>query len=246
MATAVIAGPARDVQRCRPASPCPRISAIRPAARPIPSPRPSTLPTRRSISASIRIVRVTQPAGGAERTQRADLAHALQHGHVERVEDQEPADEQRDAREEVEDEVERRSSCCLTSSPKPCGVLTFAPGPSARAQLPLHRLDLSPGRRRATLTCEVARRDADERPARGDRHRGEALAAEGQPARRSGRCRPRGSARRPARRGDAEPVAGREAACAGPVALERDLAARRAACARRPSGSRTAASRTVS
>ena len=48
-----------------------------------------------------------QPARGAERAQHADLAHALQHGHVERVEDQEAADEQRDAREEVEDDVQR-------------------------------------------------------------------------------------------------------------------------------------------
>jgi hypothetical protein len=47
------------------------------------------------------------PARRAQRAQHPELARALEHGHVERVEDQEPADEQRDAGEEVEDHVER-------------------------------------------------------------------------------------------------------------------------------------------
>jgi hypothetical protein len=42
----------------------------------------------------------------AERAEHAQLAHALEHGHVEAVQDQEAAHEQRDPREEVEDHVQ--------------------------------------------------------------------------------------------------------------------------------------------
>ena len=45
-------------------------------------------------------------AGRPQRPQHPDLADALEHRHVERVEDQERADEQRDPREEVEDDVQ--------------------------------------------------------------------------------------------------------------------------------------------
>ena len=97
-----------DATACRPACRSPACSAIRPTreaeaerrARARCRPAPIT-------SASIRTVRMTMPRRGAERAQHPELAHALQHGHVERVEDQEAADEQRDAREEVEDDVER-------------------------------------------------------------------------------------------------------------------------------------------
>ena len=75
-------------------------------ARPAPSARPPTEPpiasTRRLGEDAARHADVA----GAERAQGADLPRALEDGHVEGVEDQEGADEQRDAREEVEDDVE--------------------------------------------------------------------------------------------------------------------------------------------
>jgi hypothetical protein len=46
------------------------------------------------------------PPGGAQGAEHAELPHPLEDGHVERVEDQEPADEQRHRGEEVEDGVE--------------------------------------------------------------------------------------------------------------------------------------------
>ena len=95
-------GDDRRRRRCTCSSPTgiaePRISSMSPTARPSPSPSPSTLPTTPSASASTSTVRIDHAARGAERAQRAELAHPLQHGHVEAVEDQEAADEQRDAR----------------------------------------------------------------------------------------------------------------------------------------------------
>ena len=84
------------------------IASISSTASPAPSASPSTEPASAEHAAPRRgSTRATRTSRGAERAQRADLAHALQHRHVERVEDQERADEQRDAREEVEDDVER-------------------------------------------------------------------------------------------------------------------------------------------
>ena len=81
-------------------------------------------PSSPSSIASSRIIRTIIPARRAERAQHADLAHALCDGHVERVEDQEAADEQRHRGEEVEHDVEALE-LELMSSPMSTGCCTF-------------------------------------------------------------------------------------------------------------------------
>ena len=64
-------------------------------------------PARPSSAASRRTEPVIRAPRRPERPQHPDLARALEHGHVEGVEDQEAADEQGHRGEEVEDRVER-------------------------------------------------------------------------------------------------------------------------------------------
>ena len=121
----------------------PRISAISPDAMPSPRASPSTVPTAPMTSASSSTDAVAMPPRRAERAEHAELAHALEHRHVEAVQDQEAADEQRHAREEVEDHVQRLRAARPIWSENSPGVCTSAPAPSDALDALLERLGLA-------------------------------------------------------------------------------------------------------
>ena len=119
--TAVTAGPA--VMCTAPTGiSMPRMSAHQPLRQREPESSPSRAP-RDTDQRGLEQDRARDLAArGAERAQGADLAHALQHGHVEGVEDQEAADEQGDPGEEGEDDVQRVQLLSHLVA-KPSGVL---------------------------------------------------------------------------------------------------------------------------
>ena len=100
-------GQSRRRRDRRPGSRAPASGRISPSAEARrPSASPSTAPSRPSSTASRRTdpVIIQRPAPSVRSI--PSLPRALEHGHVERVEDQEAADEQRHRGEEVEDHVE--------------------------------------------------------------------------------------------------------------------------------------------
>ena len=204
-------------------NPKPFINSISPSA----SSTPSPIPERRTEKAEGQ--RLDQdragdhPAAGAERALHADLAHPLEHGHVEGVEDQEAAHEQRHSGEEVEDDVERPELVL--------DVLALALGGCDLD--PLAELGAEPLAHGVDLRLPPVDDDVDLIPDVGlveglageaDRHRAEALAAELEAVGELDQADdPRfdhaGWRREPQPVADLDPVAG------GKALVDRDLAA---------------------
>ena len=211
-----------------------RISSIRPSASSTPRPSPSTAPDHPEDRRLEQDRADDHRPGGAERALHADLAHPLEHGHVEAVEDQEAADEQRHPGEEVEDDVERLELAAGSPRPSPAASRPRPPsrtpprgvaGP--RRSRPRPRPRRSPRPRRRRRACRR----------RGARSRSgivaEPLAAEVEAVREpeeadhlERRSTPPGAARRIGLP-DLDPVR------LGPALLDLDLAAARDLAARR-------------
>ena len=114
----------------------------------------------------------------AERAEHAELTHALEHGHVEAVQDQEAADEQRDAREEVEDHVQGQLLADLVGASPASEDLRAAPSDSLDALL--ERLGLAAVS--ATIEICIQPFGWSKTAGRLERHRGVAEAAGVEPA----------------------------------------------------------------
>ena len=123
-APAVTSGPDRDPHAAH--------HRMSPAASPQAEHKAGTVPTTAEDQRLDRTELRRHAARGAERAEHPELAHALEHGHREAVEDQEAADEQRDAGEEAEDDVERLELLADIWSRSP-GVCTSAPAPTTRS-----------------------------------------------------------------------------------------------------------------
>ena len=159
-----------------------RISAISPSASATPSPSPSTAPSTPEQRRLAQHRPGDHPSARAERPQHADLPRALEDGHVERVEDQEAADEEGHRGEEVEDHVEGLELLLDVGGLALRASATLTPLGSARRRLPLDpgdRLGSPPLTTRSisskTRGLSISRR------AGGERHPGEPLPAEVEP-----------------------------------------------------------------
>ena len=155
-----------------------------------------------------------------QRAEHAELAHALEHRHVEAVQDEEAAHEQRDAREEVEDDVQAGELLAHLVGELGRGLhVHSAPRHLLDARLERFGLAAVPGRYRY---LHPAARLIKQPACGAERHRGVAEPTDVQAARQLEDADDR-QPRLPGRAGRADPVADVVAMVARPVLLDHDL-----------------------